>query len=946
MPVRVHALLVVRPDGRAPAAFHLTRTLAALREQTRRVDALTIVLCGGDERLRGLAEQSGAEAVITAPARTGYAAALAMASRRLDGDAVWLLAQDTAPEPDALSRLAAALETAPSVAVAVPKIVDWDDRTRIVSLGRSMTRLGSAVGLADGEHDQGQHDASEDVLGGDVRGLLVHAAAWRELDGLDPALHGADEGLDLGVRVRLAGGRVVLAPTSLIAVASDGVAGPPAPRTTAARARRVHAARVAQLHRRLVYAPAPAVALHWLSLLPLALWRTILDLVGKRPARIGPEWSAAATVLVGLVPVARARRRIANHRRASWAQLAPLRVSNRVLRQRLVEDESGGAGIRRTDLAFFSGGGAWAVLAALVVSVAALPAALSWPSIGGGALAPLASSASRLWDEAIGVQRPLGWDTIGPADPFSLVIALLGSASPAEPSRAMVLLWLLALPLAVLGGWFAATRVTERPTLRIMGAVLWAFAPTFLVALTDGRPAAVIVHLVLPWLVFTGAAAHRSWGNAGTASILLAIVVACAPILAVPAAVVWFLGLILAAALRGRRAGFRWAWLLVPTIALAAPMVIARLRENDPWSLLADPGVPLPGSALPADAIGRMLLAAGFPADPGWSAMLGATGPSLWIVALTAPLLLVAVGAVFSRRRLAGGILLALAVVGILTAFAAAGVSIAVTATTPILLWPGTALSLAWVGIAGGALLFLETVTTARAARTAVAAVVLSGVAAAAFPALTAHAMDRSAIGRGDVSTLPAYIAAEGRGSSGIGTVILRPTGSGVAAEVVWGGSATVGGQSTLVSARTSLTPADGELAQVAADLLSNSAGDVVGRLRDHGIAFVLVSPETAGEPAAARTTRLAAETALDSRDGLDVVGLTDKGELWRLSQGVEARSDAPVAARAAAAAGWTATAIVFGIALLLALPTRGSRSASRVIPRVAGLRSGRKVAR
>ena len=46
MPARVHAILVVRPDGRTPAAHHLRRTLAGLADQTRRVDALTIVVCG------------------------------------------------------------------------------------------------------------------------------------------------------------------------------------------------------------------------------------------------------------------------------------------------------------------------------------------------------------------------------------------------------------------------------------------------------------------------------------------------------------------------------------------------------------------------------------------------------------------------------------------------------------------------------------------------------------------------------------------------------------------------------------------------------------------------------------------------------------------------------------------------------------------------------------
>ncbi|MEH3088080.1 MAG: glycosyl transferase [Microbacterium arborescens] len=657
----------------------------------------------------------------------------------------------------------------------MPKLVEWDDPTRIVSLGRSMTRLGAAVGLADGEHDQGQHDGTDDVLGGDIRGLLVHTAAWRELDGIDEALAGADEGLDLGVRVRLAGGRVVLAPAARVAVAHDGVAGAPAPRSTGSRARLTHAARVAQLHRRLVYAPPPLVPLHWLSLLPLALWRTVLDLVGKRPARIGPEWSAAFIALARLRAVARARSGIARHRRASWGQLASLRVDRRVLRQRIIEDEPAGTGPRRTELGFFSGGGAWAVLAALVVSVAALPAALSWPSIGGGALAPLAATVSRLWAEATGVQRPLGWDAVGPADPFSSVVALLGSLSPADPSRALVALWILALPLAVLGGWFAATRVTERPVLRIVGAVAWALAPTFLVALPDGRPTAVIVHLVLPWLAFTAAAAHRSWGNAGTASLLLAVVLACSPLLAAPAAVVWVVASVLAMALRGRRAGFRWLWILVPSLALSAPIVVTRLIARDPWSLLADPGVPYAGARVADDVLGRVLLAGGFPSDAGWALFTGANGSLWWLVLLTAPLLVLALGAGFSGRRLVGPALLVLAGLGVVTAFAATGVAVAIDTVVPVPLWPGTALSLAWLGIVGASLLVLDDVVSVRALRTALASLAVAGLVVAATPSLLSHVRDASPVVRGDASTLPAFVAAEGVGNPGRGTIVLTP---------------------------------------------------------------------------------------------------------------------------------------------------------------------------
>ncbi|MFK4836175.1 glycosyltransferase family 2 protein, partial [Microbacterium sp. ZW T2_14] len=208
---------MVRPDGRTPAAFHLRRSLAALAEQTRQVDVLTIIVCGGDDRLFEIADAAGAASVVKAPASTGFAAATALAPLQAsDGEggqeadsgsgALWLLAQDTAPEPDALARLAGALELSPSVAFVAPKLVRWDDRSEIVSLGVSMTRFGRTVGLADDELDQGQHDAQEDVLGADVRGILVRSDAWSRLGGLDRGLAGADEGLDLGVRARLAGG--------------------------------------------------------------------------------------------------------------------------------------------------------------------------------------------------------------------------------------------------------------------------------------------------------------------------------------------------------------------------------------------------------------------------------------------------------------------------------------------------------------------------------------------------------------------------------------------------------------------------------------------------------------------------------------------------------------------------------------------------------------------
>ena len=946
MPARVHAILVVRPDGRTPAAFHLRRTLAALDAQTRPVDALTIVLCGEDDNLRQLAADSRAEGVISAPRTTGYAEAAALATHRVSGDAVWLLAQDTAPEPQALARLAGALELAPSVAFAAPKLVRWDDRGEIVSLGVSMTTLGRTVGLADGQLDQGQHDAGQDVLAADVRGVLVRTALWRELRGLDRGLSGADEGLDLGVRARLAGGRVTLVPTAVVAVAGDGVAGLPDVYGSRRRMRRAFATRTAQLHRRLVYAAAPVLPLQWLAILPIALWRTIVHLVAKRPGQIWPEWAAAVTAMARIPSVARARAGIRRTRKVSWQSLAPLRIGRADLRTNLAlaDDSDRLADARRTELRFFSGGGAWAVLAALVVSIAAFPALLAWPVLGGGALAPLRETVAQLWADAAYGQRPLGLDSVAAADPFSAVVAVIGTLSPGAPSQGLVVLWVLALPLAVLGGWFAATRVTDRSLLRITGGVAWALAPALLTALVHPRPAAVIAHLLLPWLFYAGSVAHRSWAAAGVASLVFAAVAACAPSLVPALLVLWVVALVFAGVRGAGRSAARVAWLVVPAAALAAPVVWQQLAAGNPWGLLADPGVPWAGPVATADAAGRSLLAAGFPTpDPGgWGQLLGGA-PTWWVPLLVALPVLLALMAPLTVRWAAGVVLLSAAALGLATAFAAVAISVAITdAAQPVVVWPGAGLSLAWLALIGAALITLDVVPSVPSVRVLSATAVMAVLAVCAFPALTAQARDAATLTEGARSTLPAYVAAEGRGSPSLGTMVIAPLADGsIAADVVWGASETLGGQSTVRATRVDATPADRDTAELIADLVTDAADDAVGPLADRGIGFVLLAPVAEPATEAAQSLRRTAAISLDQRDRLEPVGETARGSLWRVAGELAPRP--AVDAEVAATARWIfgGQLLVLTVALLLAIPTAQTRRDARRVPRIVGLRAG-----
>ncbi|MDF2507115.1 MAG: glycosyl transferase, partial [Microbacterium sp.] len=668
MPARVHAIIVARPGSSSRA--QLLRTLEAVRSQTSPVEAVTLVMCGDASSVRE-SEAVGAavEGIIEARTTTSFAEAVELARPRVPaGSAIWLLAQDTAPHPRALERLRGTLERSPSAAIVAPKLVATDNDREIVSLGVSMTTLGRSVELAAGELDQGQHDRTDDALGSDVRGILVRGEV-RDALRPDPALAGADEGLDLGVRARLGGGRLVLSPGARVSVAPDGLAALPT-----GRSRRAYVTRLAQLHRRLAYAPAAAVPLHWLSLLPLALWRSITHLVGKRPEAVLPEWGAGLTAMLRVGAVTRSRSRIRAFRSSTWASIAPLRVTSSDLRRRL-DDGHGSEHGAASELRFFSGGGAWAVLAALVVSIASFTTLLAWPALGGGALLPLRQTVSALWSDAAWGVRGTAIDLVGPADPFASVVAVLGSLWPAGPSFAMVLLWILALPLAVLGGWFAAMRVTDRSGLRIFAGVAWALAPTFLTALVDGRPSAVLVHLLLPWLFHSVVVAHRSWGAAGSASLLLAAVIACAPSLAPALALLWVVavGIVLGTA-QFRGAG-RLVWLLVPTAALFAPLVFWQFAHGTPLALLGDPGLVWAGPQAAADAAGRLAIATGFPTTDlaGWSSLIPEP-IAAWAPVLCAPMALLALGSAVAPRWRAGMTLLVVALAGLATAFLAVGI--------------------------------------------------------------------------------------------------------------------------------------------------------------------------------------------------------------------------------------------------------------------------------
>ncbi|HEY0259667.1 MAG TPA: glycosyltransferase family 2 protein [Lacisediminihabitans sp.] len=931
MQARVTAILVAHSG-----AAYLERTLSGLSAQTRPPDSVIAVDVASADGSADLLAAAGPAQLVAAPGRTTFGGAISHAMRvaapaAADNEWLWLLAHDNAPDPAALEQLLGAVEIAPSVAVAGPKLMRWDQPDVIAEFGETITRFGASINLVEGELDQAQHDVQDDVLGVAAGGMLVRRSVWAALGGFDPGLPSVDASLDFSIRARLAGYRVVVVPGAKVA----SIGGPEQfGRRSVSAGRRARIARTAQLHRRLAYAPGAAVPVHWLSLVPLAILRSIGQLAAKRPGAIGGELSSAFAVAFGRTGVGAARRALRSARRLGWASVAPLRMPPAEVRERrgqareqlrqpvVVTQDSTRAG-------FVAHGGLWVVLLAAAVGAIVFGPVLGASGLTGGTLAPLSGTVQELWSHVGYGWRDIGTGFVGAADPFASVLAVLGSLTFWSPSTSLVLLSVLAMPLAALGAWFAARRITERPWLPAVAALLWAVAPPLLGSVTSGHLGATIAHLLLPWLLLTGLSSARSWASAAGAALLFAATAASAPLL-VPALVLCWLALMAARP----KSIHRSIWIPVPAIALFAPLVVQQVVRGNPLGLLAEPGVPVGG----AEVSGlHLALAAPGSGLHGWSAALepfalGTSAPLIVVAALLAPIGILALAALFvpgSRRAIPA---MLIAFLGYVSAVAAVHVQVASVGPTAVPLWPGAALSLFWLGIVASLLVGLDALGRASIPLAALTGVVSVLVVVPLLGVVYSGTATVQPAGR----ILPAVVTAEAQDDQGVGTLVLTPEPEGrLSATLERGTGTTLDDQSTLAATATGISPAERRLATLAGNLASHSGYDAGTELRRLGVGFVVLTPSQ--ENAAVRQR---ASDALDSNPLFSPVGSTANGLLWRYD-------DLPDGATTTEHASNTGTplglgiligqGIVFGLTLLLGIPTVGRRKRATVSGSVAG---------
>ncbi len=188
----------------------LEKTLDALAAQTSKPEQVVVVDTAGDAQSQEIIRSRGLAMIQPGEIKFGAAIAAGVASLQHKPSWLWLLHDDSAPEPNALERLSIAAEISPSVAVIGPKLLRWEKPIEIQQMGLTLTATGRPFLLVEHEYDQGQHDNTGDTLAVSTAGMLVSLPLWEKLGGIDDSTPTFAHDLEFCMRARAAGFRVVL----------------------------------------------------------------------------------------------------------------------------------------------------------------------------------------------------------------------------------------------------------------------------------------------------------------------------------------------------------------------------------------------------------------------------------------------------------------------------------------------------------------------------------------------------------------------------------------------------------------------------------------------------------------------------------------------------------------------------------------------------------------
>ena len=934
----IGAILVTR--GEAPLTQSVLR---AIENQSVAPHSLTIIDVAGRHVTPFPADRvpDGAELV-----RVGRARNLGDAIRRARAQGApfaseqwwWILHEDSAPEPECLDELIQAAAVGKTIGAVGVKQMSWDG-SRLLELGIFATASARRLErIGDDDIDQGQHDGTSDVLGVGTAGLFISAEAYEAVGGFDAALGPFGDGLDLGRRLHLAGYRVIVAPKARVRHARvslysglDGASDTDHSEPTGdvsdalvdggdATDGSFRKRRYAQMYNWCKAVPALILPFLALWLLVWSPARALGRILTGRASLALPEIGALVS-LIGATPrLLAGRARAAHSRRVPRSALRALETAPALLRKEpagVDEDEHGEridplvvASMRRYRFRSAS------TALGLLILTATLALMQWWGTASGlvgGAWVSLPSSWAELWEAAWSAWIPGGDGYAGGADPLTILMAILSAPfAPMgiTPGALATFLLVASTPIAAMMAWIPSRVLASSVRVRFLVSLAWSVAPSLLMSATHGVLAATLAHAAVPVfvayclgqprpLLVAGAggvdeAPLRPRGiNGGCAALALVVASCCAP---------WTLPLGAAAlAWRSRRS----LLVALPALVLLVPTYVSIAARPSAWPALASTGGGVHAYTR-ADSWMAMLGMPAAPSTPLEAVALGIIGAG---VIAAAGIALLRLRTRFAALAFCG------AFVAAASGWAASEIGVGISGAFVASAWTAPALSLSF-----GALLVPAARSgsggedEAEASRPAwdgprsfavraigaLTALVLlgagGGVAVSAFAA------------RGDAADTPTFtlaqrstvspmsspivsaVAAQAQRSTRAGrTLVLDgdPTNGTVNASL-WRGSGpslTDGSPATralaLAQARSGAAdgvlrdPATASLAQAAYTLVVYPDDATVATLAAHDIDTILV-------PLGASGSR-ALTSGLDRASGLEKVGDTNSGTVWRV---------------------------------------------------------------
>ncbi|MEY2402887.1 MAG: hypothetical protein QOD38_438, partial [Acidimicrobiaceae bacterium] len=193
-------------------------TLVSLRDQDYlALSVLVVDTNGTNDPTAAIAQVLPSAYVRRLDVNPGFGVAANEVLHVVEGAAFFLFCHDdVALAPDAVRAM---VEEAfrSNAGVVTPKVVQWDDPTRIVSVGQSADKTGVPAALVEpGELDQEQHDYVRDVFCAPGGCTLVRTDLFEVLRGFDAGIGMLGEDLDLSWRAQVAGARVIAAPAAVV----------------------------------------------------------------------------------------------------------------------------------------------------------------------------------------------------------------------------------------------------------------------------------------------------------------------------------------------------------------------------------------------------------------------------------------------------------------------------------------------------------------------------------------------------------------------------------------------------------------------------------------------------------------------------------------------------------------------------------------------------------